>query len=185
MLVKIDTVEIDSLRIKNTCTVYSLWKRLNDCLRTLSTRGANIPSEISENIACYCLGYKLNKGSGGDALTDDGQVVEIKCCSVDGSNDLTSFSPKENFDKLIFCKLDKEKDCMYVWDTGINSEQLKLLPANKKETVGDQQRQKRRPHISIFNTVIIPKKLNPICKFDIINQKVIKPVRETLEEIAC
>ena len=173
-MIKVDYIEIDAHRIKTTCRVYSLWKQLNECLRTLSTRGCNIPSEISENIVCYCLGYKLNKGSGGDAVDQNGRIIEIKCCSIDGENDLTSFSPKEKFDNLIFCKIDKNSDTMYIWDTGIDSEELKTLPVNKTQTVGEQQSEKRRPHLSLFQTVVNPRGLKPVCKFDIINQEVIK-----------
>ena len=120
------------------------------------------------------MGYKLNKGSGGDAVDQNGKIIEIKCCSVDGENDLTSFSPKEKFDNLIFCKIDKQSDMMYIWDTGIDSDELKTLPVNKTQTVWDQQLQGRRPHLSLFQTVVKPRELKPVCKFDIINQEVIK-----------
>lgn len=173
-MIKIDTIEIDAHRIKTTCRVYSLWKQLNEALRTLSTRGCNIPSEISENIVCYCLGYKLNKGSGGDAISQDGKIIEIKCCSVDGENDLTSFSPREKFDNLIFCKLDKKDDCLYIWDTQFDSDKLKKLQVNKTQKVEDQQKQGRRPHLSLFQTIIKPNNLQPVCVFDIINQEKIK-----------
>ena len=57
----------------------------------------------------------------------------------------------------------------------INAEDLKSLPVNQTETVGDHQMQRRRPHLSIINTVILPRKLQPVCVFDIQKCKIIKP----------
>lgn len=62
-----DLITVDEHRIQTTIDVYFQWKTLDIMLSTLSTRGINFPSEISENIVCYICGYWLNKGSAGDA----------------------------------------------------------------------------------------------------------------------
>ena len=82
-------------------------------------------------------------------------------------SDLTSFGPKCEFDNLVFLRLDYNNNKLYVYDTGIDSNELKSLPANQKETVGEQQAQKRRPHISLIKTVIEERELTPTCIFNI------------------
>lgn len=61
-----DLITVDEHRIQTTIDVYFQWKTLDIMLSTLSTRGINFPSEISENIVCYTCGYFLNKGSSVD-----------------------------------------------------------------------------------------------------------------------
>lgn len=55
-----DLITVDEHRIQTTIDVYFQWKTLDIMLSTLSTRGINFPSEISENIVCYTCGYFLN-----------------------------------------------------------------------------------------------------------------------------
>lgn len=170
----LDLVEIDALRIRNTCQIYQHWKTLYTELQTLSTRGCSFPGELSENFACYALGYKLNKGSGGDAYDEKtGRVIEMKGSGAD-KDDLSSFSPSEEFDELVFCKVDKEEDCLYIYCTGISSEELKKIKVNKNETVEDQQKQGRRPRFSVMQKIIRPMGMTPDYKFDILNKEVIK-----------
>ena len=86
-----DLITVDEHRIQTTIDVYFQWKTLDIMLSTLSTRGINFPSEISENIVCYICGYWLNKGSAGDAIDPNGnRIIEIKGSSSTGPS---SFSP--------------------------------------------------------------------------------------------
>lgn len=86
-----DLITVDEHRIQTTIDVYFQWKTLDIMLSTLSTRGINFPSEISENIVCYTCGYFLNKGSSGDAIDPNGnRIIEIKGSSSTGPS---SFSP--------------------------------------------------------------------------------------------
>ena len=88
-----DLITVDEHRIQTTIDVYFQWKTLDIMLSTLSTRGINFPSEISENIVCYTCGYFLNKGSAGDAIDPNGnRIIEIKGSSSTGPS---SFSPRE------------------------------------------------------------------------------------------
>lgn len=74
-----DLITVDEHRIQTTIDVYFQWKTLDIMLSTLSTRGINFPSEISENIVCYICGYWLNKGSAGDAIDPNGnRIIKAK-----------------------------------------------------------------------------------------------------------
>ena len=165
-MAKIDLVEIDATRINDVCDSYFKWKDLNNSLKNYVSRGINFPETISEPMGCYALNYLWNKGSAGDAQDRSGRKIEMKATS-NFNSDLTSFGPKCNFDDLVFLRLDYNNNKLYIYNTGINAEELKTLPANQNETVGEQQAQKRRPHISIINTVITVRDLMPTCIFNI------------------
>lgn len=167
---KVDLVTIDNARINDVCDNYFKWKDLNNSLKNFCSRGLNFPETISEPMACYALSQigeetKWNKGSAGDAQRE-GKKLEMKATS-NFDSDLTSFGPKCDFDDLIFLRLDYSNNKLYVYDTGIDAEELKTLSANSKQTVGEQQEQKRRPHISIIDTVIKKRGLEPTCIFNI------------------
>lgn len=162
-----DLIEIDALRIDKTIDAYFHWKQLDAELRGLSTRGINFPSEISENLACYALGYKLNKASGGDAYdTTRNMIIEMKASSSTKDTAPSSFSPKESFDELVFIKLNRDEDCIDIYLTGLSSEDIKLIKVNKGETVAQQQASGRRPRFSIMDKIIIPNNLKPNVIFD-------------------
>jgi hypothetical protein len=169
---ELDLVEVDVLRIRNTCQIYQHWKTLYTELQTLSTRGYPFPGELSENFACYALGYMLNKGSGGDAYDPrTHRIIEMKGTGAD-TDDLSSFSPSEHFDELVFCQVDKNNDIINIYCTGINSKDLKNIRVNKTQTVGDQQKQGRRPRFSVLKNIIRPRGMLPDFIFDIMNKEV-------------
>lgn len=165
-MAKVDLVEIDAARINDVCDCYFKWKDLNNSIKNYVSRGINFPETISEPMGCYALDLKWNKGSGGDSRSKDGKLVEMKATS-NFDTDLTSFGPKCSFDNLVFLRLDYDNNLLYVYDLNMNAEDLKLLPANKTQTVGEQQAQGRRPHISIIETVIEPRNLQPTVIFNI------------------
>lgn len=165
-MAKVDLVEIDAARINDVCDAYFKWKDLNNSLKNYCSRGLNFPETISEPMGCYALDLLWNKGSAGDAQSRDGKKIEMKATS-NFNRDLTSFGPKCDFDDLVFLRLDYDNNKLYVYDTGLDAEGLKDLPANSNETVGDQQAQKRRPHISLIDTVIEAKGIEPTAIFNI------------------
>lgn len=165
-MAKFDLVEIDAARINETCRLYFLWKDLNTGLRSVVTRGINFPEAISEPIVCYSLDLLWNKGSFGDARTRDNKVVEIKASS-NFDSDLTSFSPKMEFDILIFLRLDQVNNLAYIYDTGLNDTTLGNIQVNATETLREQQEQGRRPRFSIISKIIVPQNLEPVAIFDI------------------
>ncbi|RFB09464.1 Bsp6I family restriction endonuclease [Bacillus sp. HNG] len=102
-----DLVTVDKDRFNDAIQAYFLWKELDLIIRKSHTRGVNIPETISEALLCYVSDFQLNRGSGGDAFdpkTD--RVIESKATS-NFDRDTSSFSPKEEFDALYFCRLDK------------------------------------------------------------------------------
>lgn len=157
-------ITVDEHRIATTINIYFDWKNLDTQLKTLSTRGMNLPSEISENVVCYCLGYQLNKGSSGDAFDPFNQkIIEIKGSSSTGPS---SFSPSEIFDELVYMKVDKSSDTALIYQTGIDSVSLQSIPVNSHETVLDQQNKGRRPRFNIETTIINPLQINPSIQFN-------------------
>lgn len=172
-MAKVDLVTIDAVRINDVCDSYFKWKALNASIKNYVSRTINFPETISEPMGCYALGLKWNKGSAGDARSEDGKSIEMKATS-NYDSDLTTFGPKTKFDNLIFLRLDAVNDKLYIYDLEMNSEDIKDIPANKKESVGAQQEQKRRPHISIIKTIIIERRLEPTAILDIRTTKVVK-----------
>jgi len=160
---KINLVKIDQSRFCDAIKAYFLWKELNVIIKTSHTRGINFPEAISETLLCYVCGFELNKASAGDVYdVVNGQIIEVKATSnFDG--DVSSFSPKENFDNLFFVRLDQRNDVLYFYNIRISSEQLKLVKVNAKETLAIQQAQGRRPRLSIIKTFIEKNDLKP-CK---------------------
>lgn len=157
-----DLITVDEHRIQTTIDVYFQWKTLDIMLSTLSTRGINFPSEISENIVCYICGYWLNKGSAGDAIDPNGnRIIEIKGSSSTGPS---SFSPSERFDELVFVKLNKQNDTLLIYLTGINNISLGNIYVNATETVLEQQQAGRRPRFNIEDKIIKPFKILRIIK---------------------
>lgn len=170
-------VEIDALRIDKTIDCYFHWKQLDSELRGLSTRGLNFPSEISENLACYALGYYLNKSSGGDAYDPvKDKIIEMKASSSNEDTAPSSFSPNENFDELVFIKLNKYEDCIDIYLTGISSAELKTIKVNSTETVEDKQLKGQRPRFSIPNMIIKPRGLRPSLRFDMRRREIINQI---------
>lgn len=171
---EITYIRVDTHRIRLTCDIYFHWKQLDTELRTISTRGCNFPCELSENVVCYVLDYYLNKSGGGDCYDyKKGRIIEVKGSSSDKTDDLSSFSPQEEFDDLIFCKVNKDEDCVYIYDTNISSETLKDIQISKTQTVGDQQKEKRRPRFSVYKQIIIPNKIRPLVKFSFRDREII------------
>lgn len=169
-------IKIDDVRIDQTCDAYFKWKDLNTYIKSLVSRGINMPDAISEPMGCYCLGYLWNKSSGGDAVTQGGAKVEFKATSV-FDDDLTSFGPKCEFDKLVFLRFNLEKNLLYVYDTGYSNKDLEELPVNKHQKVKDQQEQGKRPRLSILKQVIFANNLKPTVVFDIRRIKIIEDNR--------
>ena len=166
-------IKIDEVRIEETCDAYFKWKDLNTYIKSLVSRGINMPDAISEPMGCYCMGYYWNKSSGGDAQTKDGKKVEFKATS-NFDMDLSSFGPKCDFDKLVFLRFNLNENLLYVYDTGLDANDLAQLPVAAGKTVSDYQAQGKRPHLSIINTVIEPNNLEPDVIFNIRRGKIVQ-----------
>jgi len=166
-------IKIDEPRIQQTCDAFFKWKDLNTYVKSLVSRGINMPDAISEPMGCYCLNLLWNKKAGGDAKSLDGKKIEFKATS-NYNKDLSSFGPKCDFDNLVFLRFDLDLNMLFVYDTGINSEEFKRLPVSKTATVEDQQKAKRRPRMRIIESIIEKRKLEPTVIFNIRTGKIVE-----------
>lgn len=133
-----------------------------------------MPDAISEPMACYCLGFQWNRGTQVGDATDPNtsEKIEFKASSnYDG--DLSSFGPDTKFDKLYFLRFNLEKNTLTIYDLGVNSKQLGDYPANKTQTIREQQLQGRRPHVRLLELFVEKNNLQPVCVFDIRRVKVV------------
>ena len=166
-------IRIDEPRIQQTCDAYFKWKDLNTYVKSLVSRGINMPDAISEPMGCYCLNLLWNKSSGGDAKSVDGRKIEFKATS-NYAYDLSSFGPRCEFHDLVFLRFDLDLNMLFVYDTGVDSEELKSIPVSKNATVGDYQRAGKRPHIRVIESIIEKKQLEPTVIFDIRRGRIVE-----------
>jgi len=149
--------------------LYFDWKKLNDDIKKISTRGINLPEAISEN--AFCLFFescfrvvRLQKGKCSyDCIdTSTGKRIQIKASSV--GSDLTSFGPRSEWDELYFLDFSKGDGTFSAYK--IEKALIYSQKVNKTQTFEDQQKQDRRPRFSIINEIIKPNNLKPvkICK---------------------
>lgn len=175
-----DLVEIDAARIDEACRAYFLWKDLDTYVRSNTSRGLNFPEFLSESMVCYCLDLYWNKGSVAGDATDraTSQRIEIKASAhMIGKTDLTSFGPREEFDDLVYAWCDTRDNLLYIYDLGLNYEELGACPANSRQTIADQREQGRRPHVSLEKLFIEPYALQPAVVFDIRRCRIIEDNR--------
>lgn len=173
-----DRVQIDDERLDRACNAYFRWKDLNNYIRDNSHRGLNMPDAISEPLGCWCLGLEWNRGSeAGDAWNPrTHQKVEFKATSR-FEGDLSSFGPKCQFDDLVFLRFDTDRNLLYVYDLKIDSDELDKYPANKKQTIRDQKKQGRRPHVSLKELFVDRNSLKPDVIFDIRRARILEDNR--------
>lgn len=171
---KLNFVNVDDARFNDAVEMYFLWKELDTRIRSAATRGVNFPETISEALCCYVMGFQWNKGSGGDAFDkNSNRIIEMKATS-NWDSDTTSFSPSEEFDDLFFLRLNKRTDELYIYDTQIDSDTLKLIKVNKTQTLEEQQQAGRRPRFSVINFILKPMELEPVAKLNLRTLKVEK-----------
>ena len=177
-------IAIDDARIDATCDAYFKWKDLNTYISNNARRGINFPDTISEPMACYALGLLWNKGDEvGDATNPrTGEKVELKATSR-FEGDLSSFGPRCSFDDLVFLRLNAYRNMLYIYDLHINSEEFGQYPANSKETIQDQKKQGRRPHVSLQRLFVESQGLLPDVIFDIRRCKVYTPDTAKYQEL--
>lgn len=144
--------------------IYESWLELSRSLKTLGSRGVNIPEGLSETAVCmFKSWYRVNNSSLGiaktsfDAYDPKGETntnrVQIKACSID--NDLTSFGPNSVWDRIFFADFYNDgqwngKVVLYE----INTQDIREHRVNLGQAFTDQQGEKRRPRFSIKKDLI-------------------------------
>lgn len=145
--------------------LYDMWARLNKAIKSISTRGINIPEAITENAFCIffpeCVRVvKLAKGkcSYDVVNTKTGKRIQIKASSVE--SDLTSFGPRSEWDELFFLDFSKGDGSFKVYK--IEPSWIYEHKVNKGQTFKQQQEQSRRPRFSIIENIIKVNGLKPV-----------------------
>ena len=150
-------------------SLYSDWKKLNDRLKAISTRGINLPETISENAFaiftpnCFrVVSLKGMKCSFDCINIKTGSRIQIKASSI--ASDLTSFGPRSEWDELFFMDFSKGDGSFKVYK--IEPDWIYKHKVNKDQTFEQQQAENRRPRFSIIDNIIKPRRLKPvkICK---------------------
>lgn len=133
----------------------------------LAIRHQNTPEDITENIVkfiikkyekddtcVWCKGIDKTLKITGDLYSkkyDKNVGIEVKSFT---SNGPSQFGPDKKFAVLYFLDMRKWlQDEIILWKVNLNSESIdfKNIKVNKKETLEDQFKQGRRPHISWDN----------------------------------
>jgi hypothetical protein len=132
-----------------------------------------MPSELTEAIVCLCTGAELIDSGHGDILLPAGHVGEVKGTSS-SKDDLSSFSPSSEFDKLFFVHLDEiSSDVYHVYDLGIDRKALSGIMVNKKDTFADHSQGNRRPRFSILDQIIRAQNLSATWKVDMSSRSIV------------
>ena len=148
--------------------LYSDWKKLNDRLKAISTRGINLPETISDNAFALFFPdcFRVVKLKGMKCSFDclnikTGSRIQIKASSV--ASDLTSFGPRSEWDELFFLDFSKGDGSFKAYK--IEPDWIYKHQVNKKQTFMQQQAENRRPRFSITDSIIKARKLKPIAVY--------------------
>lgn len=155
------TRKIDDNYWENTKKAYFSWVKLNEALQAIGSRKANFPSGISEAVVGHVYGYEIIVGRAGDLYDPvNNKIIEVKASS-NYNRDLTSFSPSEFYDNLIFVRYNEKRQTLEIYNLNRNRDEIDKIPVNLTETYQDQREQGRRPRFSIIKQIIEKENLKP------------------------
>ena len=147
--------------------LFNLWKRLNIGLSKYG-RKVNIPEVISEGMFCVFSDsvrfQRKIKGVGKVSFDTinlkSNRREQIKATSIE--KDLTSFGPKTEWDDLYFMDFYRNGDLDGSFDAYLIPNNLIYdKQVNEKQTLKQQQAEKRRPRMSI-KEIIRENKIKPL-----------------------
>jgi len=132
--------------------LWNLWCELSYKLKKYSgekARKINLPEFISEGCWCILTGsVRIIKPSSADTYNLETQRAEqIKASIIE--NDLTSFGPNSKWDDLYFLDFSRLNGTFDVYKIPSNLLKSEILNRKKGETFEYQQRQGRRPRLSL------------------------------------
>ncbi|NIA11980.1 MAG: Bsp6I family restriction endonuclease [Nitrospiraceae bacterium] len=141
--------KIDAVRLKE---IWDLWYELSKKLKEYSggeARRTNLPELISEGCWCVLTGsVRVIKPSSADTYNlETGRAEQIKASII--NNDLTSFGPKSKWDDLYFLDFSRLDGSFDVYKIPTNSLKSTIVNNKKNETFENQQKQGRRPRLSL------------------------------------
>jgi hypothetical protein len=166
-----ELMDFDDSDRKEWKKLWDAWKQLRDIATYYHFRAPNLLEGISETAFCLYKPsskrlIKVYNRCNGSADTYDiktERAEQIKASSI--KEDLTSFGPEAKWDDLYFLdfyrdgKLDGSFD-IYLIDSSLIYSQV--LNKAKNETFRDQQRQGRRPRLSIKRDLIYKYNISPL-----------------------
>ena len=171
IILKLMTFDKSDIKIfKSTFNKYrSLNKVLKNKLK--GTRIMNFPDALSESVFCLTMncGKLLSvKNTSGYSTSFDAydikreKRIQIKCSASSGP---TSFGPRSEYDEIYFVdfKSTGEIDGTYKIYK-LENKDIDSVKVNKKQSLVDQQKLKRRPRFEIRSALVIEKKLKPIAQ---------------------
>jgi len=159
------TVKVDW---HNTFLLHKAYWNYREIATTIpwANRAPNMPSELTEAIVCLCTGAELINEGHGDVLLPQGMIGEVKGTSS-YEDDLSSFSPSSEFERLFFVHMDPiSYDIYHVYDLGLDRSSIASVKVNNSETFADHSQGNRRPRFSIIDKIIRPRNLKPTWKVD-------------------
>ncbi|MEO2068845.1 MAG: Bsp6I family type II restriction endonuclease [Desulfurobacteriaceae bacterium] len=139
----------DITRLKE---LWNLWYRLSQKLKEYSggeARKINFPEFISEGCWCILTGsVRVIYPSSADTYNlETKRAEQIKASVIE--NDLTSFGPKSRWDDLYFLDFSRLDGTFDVYKIPTDLLKREILNKKKGETFEDQQKQGRRPRLSL------------------------------------
>lgn len=152
----------DFIELKN---IFKDWINLNHKLSKLGGRGLNVPDVFSEGLFCYYFNAVRTNGTAYsfDAIMiSSNNGVQIKSASIE--KDLTSFGPNSTWDELYYIDFAPNG----IVDGNVKFYKIDfdlrnfIINKTKNESFLDQQKQGRRPRLSIKNEFILKYKIEPI-----------------------
>lgn len=155
------TRKIDDDYWADTKEAYEAWERLNSALKKIKSRKANFPSGVSEAVVGRVYGYDIiTQGSGDLYAPRNDRIVEVKATS-NYNIDLSSFSPSEFYDNLVFVRYNQKSKVFEIYDLNRNRDAVDPIQISKKETYRDQREQGRRSRFSVLDKIIKAEGLEP------------------------
>ncbi len=172
-------VPVDHDLYRKFLNIYSLWKQLNRNLGDIEARKANFPTEVSEGVIAYNYpAFLLLKNAHADIYdTHNNHYIEVKTTS-NYEYDLSSFSPRAEFDNLFFGRLDFDRDNLYIYNLRKNIEEIREVAVNQAQSFEAQQNQQRRPRFSIIKEIINIENMTEEIVIDMITGNIITDNRD-------
>jgi len=157
-----DLMEFDSSDKAEWKKLWDAWKQLKNIATQYQFRAPNLLEGISET--AFCLFKPTSKrlinvhrkcNASADTYDVETQRAEqIKATSIE--EDLTSFGPDSRWDDLYFLDFYRDGSLDGSFDVYLIDSELiysQVLNRSRNETFRDQQRQRRRPRLSIKSLI--------------------------------
>ena len=159
--------KVDEKKIVDVLDAYFSWKKSSELIKNLNGRASNFSEAISERLVCYINNFSLATEEGSyDAISIDGKTIQIKATSK-FNDDLSSFGPRSQFDYLHFARFDINKDEVWLYNINKGSLDEVIINKEKNETFLEQQKQGRRPRLSIIKEFVNKYQLEPYKKVNL------------------